>query len=148
MRDAAVWSRLTMRQTGASRQRRRADTLSGACPRRPRTLRVVTRLPRNGLFVSKLSIGTLVAVQDSTTFHDQGQRVKPPVIIVSKALADKLFPNGDALGKQVYLDEDEPRSTIIGIVEKMQEPWTDSKDVENATFIPYYMEKAGLKAEG
>ena len=71
--------------------------------------------------------------------HDQGQRVKPPVIIVSKALADKLFPNGDALGKQVYLDEDEPRSTIIGIVEKMQEPWTDSKDVENATFIPYYM---------
>jgi len=71
--------------------------------------------------------------------HDQGQRVKPPVIIVSKALADKLFPNGDALGKQVYLDEDDPRSTIIGIVEKTQEPWTDSKDVENATFIPYYM---------
>jgi putative ABC transport system permease protein len=71
--------------------------------------------------------------------HDQGQRVQPPVIIVSKALADKLFPNGDALGKQVYLDEDEPRSTIIGIVERTQEPWTDSKDVENATFIPYYM---------
>jgi putative ABC transport system permease protein len=71
--------------------------------------------------------------------HDQGQRVQPPVIIVSKALADTLFPNGDALGKQVYLDEDEPRSTIIGIVEKTQEPWIDSKEVENATFIPYYM---------
>jgi putative ABC transport system permease protein len=71
--------------------------------------------------------------------HDQGQRVKPAVIIVSKALADKLFPNGDALGKQVYLDEDDPRSTIIGIVEKTQEPRTDSKDIENATFIPYYM---------
>jgi len=71
--------------------------------------------------------------------HDQGQRVKPPAIIVTKALADKLFPNGDALGKQVYLDEDDPRSTIIGIVEKTQEPWVDSKDIENATFIPYYM---------
>jgi putative ABC transport system permease protein len=58
---------------------------------------------------------------------------------VSKALADKLFPTGDALGSQVYLDEFEPRSTIIGIVERTQEPWTDSKDVENATFIPYYM---------
>jgi len=85
----------------------------------------------------------LVAGRDFTPAevedHDQGQRVQPPVIIVSKALADKLFPNGDALGKQVYLDEDEPRSTIIGIVEKAQEPWVDSKDVENATFIPYYL---------
>ncbi len=71
--------------------------------------------------------------------HDQGARVQPPVIIVTKALADKLFPNGDALGKQVYLDEDEPRSTIVGIVEKTQEPWIDSKDIEHATFIPYFL---------
>jgi putative ABC transport system permease protein len=70
----------------------------------------------------------------------QGERVQPPAIIVSKALADKLFPNGDALGKQVYLDEDPPASTIIGIVERMQEPWvTDNKDIEHATFIPAYM---------
>ena len=71
--------------------------------------------------------------------HDQGQRVRPTAIIVTKALADKLFPDGDALGKQVYLDEDEPRSTIVGVVEKAQEPWIDSDDIENATFIPYYM---------
>jgi putative ABC transport system permease protein len=69
----------------------------------------------------------------------QGERVQPKVIIVSKALADKLFPGGDALGKQVYLDEDPPTSTIVGIVERMQEPWIDSKEIENATFIPAYM---------
>jgi putative ABC transport system permease protein len=70
----------------------------------------------------------------------QGERVQPPVIIITKALADKLFPTGDALGKQVYLDEDPPASTIIGIVERTQEPWvTDNKDIEHATFIPAYL---------
>jgi putative ABC transport system permease protein len=77
--------------------------------------------------------------QEEIEWRTQGERVQPSAIIVSKALADKLFPNGDALGKQVFLDEDPPASTIIGIVERMQEPWIDDKDVEHATFIPYYM---------
>ncbi|MFI4968853.1 MAG: ABC transporter permease [Lysobacterales bacterium] len=68
-----------------------------------------------------------------------GDRLQPPVIIVSKALADKLFPDGNALGKSVYLDEDPPTSTIVGIVERMQEPWVEDKDIENAAFIPTYM---------
>ena len=68
-----------------------------------------------------------------------GDRLQPPAIIVSKALADKLFPDGNALGKSVYLDEDPPTSTIVGIVERMQEPWVNDKDIENATFIPTYM---------
>ena len=72
--------------------------------------------------------------------RNQGQRVQPPVIVVTKALADKIFPNGDALGKQVYLDEDPPASTIIGIVERTQEPWvSDNTDIEHATFIPAYL---------
>jgi putative ABC transport system permease protein len=68
-----------------------------------------------------------------------GDRLQPSVIIVSKALADKLFPDGNALGKQVYLDEDPPTSTIVGIVERMQEPWVGDKDIENAAFIPTFM---------
>ena len=54
----------------------------------------------------------------------------PPVIIVTKALADKLFPKGDALGKAVFLDGGTSPSTIIGEVERMQVPgvgsWTNS----------------------
>jgi len=68
-----------------------------------------------------------------------GDHVQPPSVIVSKALADKLFPDGNAVGKQVYLDEDPPTSTIIGVVERMQEPWVTSTDIENATFLPVYM---------
>jgi len=68
-----------------------------------------------------------------------GDRLRPSVIIVTKALADKLFPDGDALGKSVYLDEDPPTSTIVGIVERTQQPWTSSDSIENSTFVPAYM---------
>ncbi|MEO5558711.1 MAG: FtsX-like permease family protein [Dokdonella sp.] len=68
-----------------------------------------------------------------------GDNVQPPSIIVSKALADKLFPNGDALGKQVYMDKDPPASTIVGIVERAQAPWVTSQDIENSIFAPVSM---------
>lgn len=57
-------------------------------------------------------------------------------IIVSQALALKLFPNGDALGKQVYLDDGDPPTTIIGIVEKLQQPWVDADSIEYSTLVP------------
>jgi len=44
-----------------------------------------------------------------------------PVIIVSKPVADALFPNGNALGHTVYQDDGKP-STIVGIVERLQTP--------------------------
>ena len=68
-----------------------------------------------------------------------GDRVLPPVVIVTRALADRLFPDGDALGKQVYMDQDPPTSTIIGIVERMQQPWVESEDIEYTTFVPAHM---------
>ena len=58
---------------------------------------------------------------------------------MTKALADKLFPEGDALGKSVYLNEDPPTSMIIGIVERTQQPWMSSDSVEYSTFVPAYM---------
>ncbi len=68
-----------------------------------------------------------------------GDRLQPPSIIVTRALAEKLFPGEDALGKQVYLDEGPPTSTIVGIIDKLQQPWVDSDDIEFATLIPAYM---------
>jgi putative ABC transport system permease protein len=68
-----------------------------------------------------------------------GDQLKPRVIMVTKALADRLFPDGDALGKQVYMDQDPPTSTIVGIVERTQQPWVESDDIEFTTFVPAYM---------
>jgi putative ABC transport system permease protein len=68
-----------------------------------------------------------------------GDRLQPAAIIVTKALADKLYPDGDALGKQVYMDEEPPTSTIIGIVERTQVPWVDAEFIDYSTFVPAYM---------
>ena len=46
----------------------------------------------------------------------------PSVIIASKPVAGKLFPDGDALGKTVY--QDGKPATIVGIVERLQTPTT------------------------
>lgn len=63
----------------------------------------------------------------------------PEVIQITQALGLKLFPDGDALGKQVYLDEGAPPTTIIGIVEKLQQPWVDSNNIEYTVLLPVRM---------
>jgi putative ABC transport system permease protein len=42
-----------------------------------------------------------------------------PVVIITKALADRLYPDGSALGKSLYEMSETP-STIIGIVDLLQ----------------------------
>ena len=51
---------------------------------------------------------------------DNFATLQPAVIIVSKHLADNLFPRGDALGQPVYFTSASKPSTIVGIVERMQ----------------------------
>jgi putative ABC transport system permease protein len=50
----------------------------------------------------------------------------PDIVIVTKAIADKLFPGGSAVGKTVYLTGSSKPSTIVGVVERMQIPATGS----------------------
>ena len=71
--------------------------------------------------------------------HDFGDQLLPKVAILSKALADKMFPDQDPIGKQVYFDQDPPTTTIIGVVDRLQEPWISSEDIENAAFVPVFM---------
>jgi putative ABC transport system permease protein len=52
------------------------------------------------------------------------QAITPPTVIVSKALADKLFPDGHALGKSFYAMGATP-STIIGIVDPLHRQGVD-----------------------
>ncbi len=70
---------------------------------------------------------------------DFGDRLLPKVAIVSKELAQKLFPDQDPIGKQVYFDQDPPTTTIIGVVERLQQPWMSSDTVEYSSFVPVFM---------
>ena len=59
------------------------------------------------------------------------------VALVSKALADAAFPDGDALGKTVF---DEPNGEkpfeIVGIYDHMQNAWPHSDNVDRTMLIP------------
>jgi putative ABC transport system permease protein len=70
---------------------------------------------------------------------DFGDRLLPKVAIVTKALADKLYPDQDPIGKQVFFDQDPPTTTIIGVVDRLQQPWMSSDTVEYSSFVPAFM---------
>jgi putative ABC transport system permease protein len=58
----------------------------------------------------------------------QGMRDQrdPSIVIVTKAIADKAFPKGDAVGKVIYLNGAGKPVTIIGVIERLQVPATGS----------------------
>jgi len=68
--------------------------------------------------------------------------IPPPAgFIVTKTLAAKLFPQGNALGQPIFVETDKPM-TIVGIVERLQGPMTvatgfNSTFAENSVLTPY-----------
>jgi len=65
----------------------------------------------------------------------------PSGFIVTKALAAKLFPQGNALGQPIFVENEKPIA-IVGIVDRLQGPMTvatgfDSTYSENSVFTPY-----------
>lgn len=70
----------------------------------------------------------------------KSDQVKPAEVIITKALAEHMFPNSSALGKMIYISA--KPSTIIGVVARMQGPWVDSfaaKWADFSTLVPYQL---------
>jgi putative ABC transport system permease protein len=75
-------------------------------------------------------------------------RVAPAAVIITKKLADKLFPNGDAVGQVVYphflqrAGRREP-VPVVGVVDRLQVPWTTaggwgSTFNDNSSLVPFH----------
>lgn len=71
-------------------------------------------------------------------------KLAPPSIIITRSLAEKLFPEGSALGRTVYLP-DGP-ATITGILASLQGPlsWTRSSDGDNVLVPARYVDSQGV----
>jgi len=62
---------------------------------------------------------------EEITTRDRASVDWPPGIIITKAMADRLYPGQDAVGKQLYLadpDKSKPQ-TVIGVIDHLQVPW-------------------------
>lgn len=58
-------------------------------------------------------------------------------IIVTEALAKAVFPDESAIGKQVYgIGSNNRIVTIIGVVERLQQPWIGSSKIEQSALVP------------
>lgn len=65
-----------------------------------------------------------------------GDSSAPAIVIVSKDLADRLFPAGDAVGKSVYLDGNAAPSRIVGIASRLQTPGINDFNAYNSVLVP------------
>jgi putative ABC transport system permease protein len=73
-------------------------------------------------------------------WREQGQSDWPDKVIMTRAMADELFPEEgwqQAVGKTVYIQSDEP-IIITGIIEKLQAPWVGWKNLERSMLSPEY----------
>jgi putative ABC transport system permease protein len=79
-------------------------------------------------------------VESDWDFDDDAARAEErPItrnVIVSQAVVERLFPDGDALGKTIENRSGTSIETIVGIVERMHCSWPLSSVVESAMLYP------------
>jgi putative ABC transport system permease protein len=78
-------------------------------------------------------------VVDKAGYND----IKPPAaFIITKGLADKLFPNVNAVGQSIYDDALKGQVPIVGVVDRLQVPWVSaggwgSTFNDNSVIMPF-----------
>lgn len=69
----------------------------------------------------------------------------PDRVIISQALADALFPDGDAVGQLVYDEPAADPTRIIGVYRRMQNAWPSSSNVELTGIMPQISEAPSMR---
>jgi putative ABC transport system permease protein len=79
---------------------------------------------------------------DDVSYRSRDDKGTPNSVIVTQALADQLYPDGNAVGKVIYsgLGGKGSSSTIVGVLERLQAPWVGWDKVEHAMLIPQYQD--------
>jgi len=72
-------------------------------------------------------------------YFTAGMQPNPSVVLVSKGLAEKLFPGESAIGKMIKMtgDDGEPSQRIIGVVDHLATPWPRSRNHDRVLFAPF-----------
>lgn len=69
---------------------------------------------------------------------ESASQSEPAFVIVTQALTEKLFPQGNALGRPIYLHGSNKPSTIIGVVARMQgsDPAATGSEAWDSVLMP------------
>jgi putative ABC transport system permease protein len=83
------------------------------------------------------ALGTRVLA--GRAFTDRDRESAAPVVVISRGMADRLFPAGDAVGKNLKLvnpDQSDAWRTIVGVVENIRYSGLDDPGA-NAVYTPF-----------
>ncbi len=87
-------------------------------------------------FGAKIIDGRNFTAEEITEMTDDSG-ITAKSIIITKALAEEIFPGESAVGKQLYGIAGEAETvTVVGVLERLQQPWPRSRNVENSTLVP------------
>jgi len=69
----------------------------------------------------------------------QGDQPNPPVVLINKGLADRLFPGESAVGKLIDItgNQGEPAQRVIGVTEHIATPWPRSRNPDRVVIVPH-----------
>jgi len=80
---------------------------------------------------------------DEVGIVDPSKATPPAVVIITKALADRVFPDGAASGKPIYVGNSIPSpSTVIGIVERLQAPSPSANFADYSVLVPAWLSES------
>ena len=70
------------------------------------------------------------------------QHIPPNAVIITRALAEKLFPQESPIGKPVYISFDKHAVPVVGVIDMLQVPWSGgggwgSRFFYNSILVPY-----------
>lgn len=82
----------------------------------------------------KLVAGRNFTAQDVLWNEAQSNEL-PPSVILTQKLAERIFPDGNAVGQTIY-SANKP-ATVIGVVERMMGSWVSWDNVESNALIPF-----------
>jgi putative ABC transport system permease protein len=79
-------------------------------------------------------------VTDKVGYNDNNP---PSSVIITKGLADKLFPNANAVGQSIYNQGLKGQVPIVGVVERLQVPWVSAGGFgnefnDNSVIAPFH----------
>lgn len=71
---------------------------------------------------------------NEVTFFTRENPTEQTVAIITKDIADRMFPNESAVGNTIYMGR--LPLTIVGVAERLMSPWPNSEHANSVTILP------------
>ncbi|MBC6906798.1 hypothetical protein DWB84_15210 [Saccharophagus sp. K07] len=75
-------------------------------------------------------------------YYERENTPEQSITIITKDLANKLFPDDSAVGKVIYMGN--MQLTIVGIVERLMGPWPDAEFATSSAILPDIVKENSL----